>query len=376
MFRSYQVQLKLTAAQRRELVSLLALSCELYNAALQERRDAWRLEHKNVTYLDQQKELTELRQLDSEYAAISADIMREPLRRVDLAFKGFFRRVKVGKRRGFPRFRSQDRYRSLAFGGCNPISIKASHLRIPSFGLVRFKTSRPLIGNPKIVTILRKAEKKWIARIVCDIGSAPQKPAKIDNPIGIDVGIISLATLSDGSVIDNPRWTKQYEDRIAKANQVLSRKSRHSKNRHRARQVLRKAHEQARNARDNYLHHVSKRLIQSHDLIAYEKLQISNMVRSNLAKHIIDAAWGKLIWQISYKAESAGRYAVAVDPRGTSQRCSGCNKTVKKLLADREHSCPKCGLVLGRDHNAARNILRLGESLVGIVPSRRAEVTA
>jgi len=362
MFRSYQLQLQPSVAQRLALERLRILSCDLYNAALQERRDAWRLNRKNISYLDQQRELTELRHSDSEYAAISSEIMREPLRRVSRALEGFFRRVKSGHKPGFPRFRSYDRYGSIAWP---TVRINGSRLAIPNMGSVRFKTSRPLIGKYKTATIIRKSEKRWIARIVCDIGPAPPKVA-VSNAVGIDVGLTTLATLSDGTEIENPRWTKQHEDRIAKANQALSRKQKRSKNRQRARSALRRAHERARNARDNYLHHVSKWLVSQYDLIAYEKLQINNMTRGTLAKSIMDAAWAKLIWQISYKAEEAGRYAIAVNPKGTSQRCSGCGETVKKSLADREHKCPHCGLALGRDHNAAINILRLGESHAGV----------
>lgn len=363
MFRSYLVQLKPTQAQRRELERLRILSCDLYNAALQERRDAWRLNRKSVTYLDQQRELTELRQSDAEYAAISKEIMREPLRRVSRAFDAFFRRCKTGQAPGFPRFRSQDRYTSI---GWPTVSIKGDRLVIPSGGSVRFKTSRPILGEPKTVTVIRKSEKKWTARIVCDIGPAPEKIV-VSTSTGIDVGLSALATLSSGTIIENPRWTKKHESRIASACQCLSRKKRGSKNRQRARLVLRRAHERASNARDNYLHHVSKWLVSQYDLIAFEKLRINSMARSNLAKSIMDAAWGKLIWQITYKAESAGRYAIAVNPKGTTQICSGCGEKVPKTLAERSHDCPKCGLLLSRDHNAAINILRLGESLAGLV---------
>jgi putative transposase len=367
MLISYRIRLRLNATQRADLERLRVLSCDLYNAALQERRDAWRLNRKNISCFEQYRELTELRQGDPEYAAVSAEIMREPLRRVNRAFEGFFRRCKAGQKPGFPRFRSRDRYSSIAWP---TVRINGDRLLIPSGGSVRFKTSRPILGEPKTATLIRKSEKKWIAQIVCDIGPAPAKVA-VSIAVGIDVGLSALATLSDGTIIENPRWTKRHEERIAGAHQLLSRKVRGSKNRQRARATLRCAYQRASDARDNYLHHVSKWLVNQYDLIAYEKLQINNMVRGNLAKSIMDAAWGKLLFQVSYKAESAGRYAIAVNPMGTSQRCSGCGETVKKTLADREHVCPHCGLTLGRDHNAAINILRLGESLAGIVPSER-----
>jgi putative transposase len=139
-----------------------------------------------------------------------------------------------------------------------------------------------------------------------------------------------------------------------------------SKNRLKAREALRRAHQRAADARSNYIHHVSKWLVANYDLIAYEDLKIRNMARSNLAKSIMDAAWGMLIYCVSYKAESAGRWAVPVNPKGTTQKCSRCGEKVPKGLSQRQHNCPHCGLSLGRDENAAINILSLGMSDVVI----------
>jgi len=337
---------------------ILADNCETANACIQERREAWKLERKSITYYDQQKELTELRK-DPAFQWVACDIQRDPLRRVDRAFKAFFRRCKAGDKPGFPRFRSRHRYDSFAFSlpVCRDKSIK-----IPNVGDIRARGGRSIEGRAKVCSIKRDG-KRWTASVVCDIGAAPAKCA-VSNPVGIDVGLTALATLSDGLVIENPRWTRQHESRIAKASRVLARKQKRSNNRKRAVLVLRRVHQRAANARTNYLHHVSKQLVANYDLIAYEDLKIRNMVRSNLAKSIMDAAWGQLIYQLTYKAESAGRWVVPVNPRDTSIRCSGCGERVPKTLADRQHNCV-CGVSLGRDHNAALNILSLGKGLVG-----------
>ena len=279
---------------------------------------------------------------------------------MDRAFKAFFRRCKTGEKPGFPRFRSRHRYDSFTFSlpVCRDKSIK-----IPNVGDIRARGGRAIGGRAKVCSIKRDG-KRWTASVVCDIGEVPAKCA-VSNPVGIDVGLTVLATLSDGTVIENPRWTRKHETRIAAANQALARKQRGSKNRIRAREVLRRAHQRVGNARMNYIHHASKWLVANYDLIAYEDLKIRNMVRSNLAKSIMDAAWGLLIWCVSYKAESAGRYAIAVNPRGTSQKCSGCGAVVKKELSERVHSCP-CGLIIGRDHNAGINIKQLALSSLGM----------
>lgn len=364
MLRSFELRLKPKAAQRAAMQYILADSAETYNAALQERRDAWKLCQKAVTYYDQTAELTELRK-DPTFAVIALDIQREPLRRIDRAFQDFFRRLKAGQKPGYPRFRSRDRYDSFAW---HEPAIHSDGLLVPNLGRIRFKASRAPSGVPKQATIVRCGD-KWTARIVCDIGPAPEKRT-VTSAVGIDVGLTTLATLSNGEDIENPRWTRQHEDRIAAANQALARKEKRSNNRIRAREVLHRAHQRAANARRNYLHHVSKRLVANYDLIAHEALNVKGMVQSHFAKSIMDAAWAMLIWQLTYKAEKAGVWAVPVNPRGTTQLCSGCAQNVPKKLWQRTHTCPHCGLVLGRDENASRNILALGISAAGLEPSK------
>jgi putative transposase len=360
MIRSFELRLKPKASQRAAMLHILADSCETYNAALQERRDAWRICQKKISFYDQSKELTELRK-DPQFAVVAVRIQREPLRRVNRAFQAFYRRIKAGQAPGYPRFRSRDRYNSFAW---HEPRLDARGLLVPNIGRIRFKASRAPVGAVKMAAIIRCGD-KWTARIVCDIGPAPEKRI-VKTAVGVDVGLTTLATLSDGTEIENPHWTQQYEDHIARANRSLARTQKRSNNRTRARQALRRAHQRAANARRNYLHHISKWLVANYDLIAHEALNVKGMAQSNLAKSIMDAAWSILIRQITYKAENAGVWAVPVNPRGTSQVCSGCGQNVPKKLWQRTHSCPHCGLILGRDHNAGRNILALGMSAVGV----------
>jgi putative transposase len=364
MLRTFQFRLYPSATQRRALEFILRDNAETYNAALQERRDAWKLERKAITYRMQQDELTELRK-DAQFAVIACDIQRDPLRRIDRAFKAFFRRCKARQKPGFPRFRSSQRYDSFGF---SLSTMRDKRLNVPNVGRIKLRGGRDVAGKAKCCTVKRDG-KRWTVSVVCDIGPAPVKRI-VAKAVGIDVGITTLATLSDGIEIDNPRWTKQHEDQIAAANRALSRKQKRSKNRIHARQALSRAHQRAANARRNYLHHVSKWLIANYDLIAHEALNVKGMARGNLAKSILDAAWTILLSQIRYKAESAGAYVIAVNPRGTSQLCSGCGESVRKTLAERIHDCLQCGLSLGRDHNAARNILTLGMSVAGLRPSK------
>jgi len=369
MLRTYELRLRPNQAQRAAFEEILRDSQETYNAGLQERIEAWKLQRKSIGLYEQFTELTELRK-DERFAKIACDIQREPLRRLDRAFKAFFRRVKANQKPGFPRFRSRHRYDSFLF---NLPAVRDGKIKVPNLGWFKFKASQPLDGTPRTATVKRLG-KKWRIRLVCDIGPAPGKRA-VSNAVGIDVGIAKFITLSDGHSIDNPRWTRKHETRIAAANRRLALKQRRSKNRLKAREVLRRAHQRAADARKNFTHHVSKWLVSNYDLIAFEKLNIKGMAQSRLAKSILDAAWAQLIWQITYKAEKAGRWAVPVNPRGTSIRCSGCGELVPKTLADRQHICGRCGLSLNRDHNAARNILALGNSAAGLRPSKCIEAT-
>jgi putative transposase len=359
VLRTFQFRLRPNVAQAAMLERILADNADTYNAALEERIGAWKFQRKSISYRNQQDELTELRK-EPAFQWMACDIMRDPLRRVDRAFKAFFRRCKVGQKPGFPRFRSWRRYHSFAFSlpVCRERSIK-----IPNVGDIRARGGREISGKAKLCTIKRDG-KRWTASVVCDIGPVPEKVV-VTKAVGIDVGLTTLATLSDGIEIANPRWTRKHEAKIAAACRKLALKQKRSKNRIRARETLRRAHQRAANARLNYIHHVSKWLVANYDFIAHEDLSIRNMAQSNLAKSIMDAAWGLLIWCITYKAESAGKWVVPVNPRGTSQKCSGCGRIVQKKLSERVHAC-ECGLTIGRDHNAGINIKQLALDALGM----------
>jgi putative transposase len=361
MFRSYALRIRPNKSQSVTLEKILEDCCETYNAALQERIEAWKLQRKRISYRNQQDQLSELRK-DPIFAKIAYAIQVDPLRRLDRAFNAFFRRCKNGEKPGFPRFKPRARYKSFTFSSNRP-RLYGQMIGIPNVGKFRFKSNQKIEGLPISATVKREGN-KWLIKLICDIGPAPEKCA-VSNPIGIDLGLTKLVTLSDGATIDNPRWKRKHECRIAKANRALTRKRRGSNNRIHARETLRRAHQRATDARRNFLHHVSKWLVANYDLIAFEKLNIKGLAQGRLAKSILDAAWGELIWQITYKAESAGKWAIPVNPKGTSIRCSQCGADVRKTLAERRHVCA-CGANLDRDHNAALNVLALGHSAAGL----------
>jgi putative transposase len=208
----------------------------------------------------------------------------------------------------------------------------------------------------------REPAGKWYVAIECDVGSAPVK-VPVRTATGVDLGLTRFATLSNGTEIPNPRFFRAGAACLAKRQRRLSRRQRGSASRERARILVIRAHSHIVNQRKDFSYKLSKQLLERYDLIAHEDLTISRMMHGTFAKSIGDAAWGTFLQCLASKAESAGKHVIAVDPRGTTQRCSGCGAAVRKSLAERQHIC-SCGTILGRDHNAALNVLALGRSAV------------
>jgi putative transposase len=358
MFRTYRYPLLIKGDQLKQLEELRAKCCELYNAALQERRDAWRKQHVSVSFKSQSASLTEIRANDPEWAAVSRLACAQVLRRLDAAFGAFFRRVSNGVRAGSPRFKSTARYDSVTIGRAE---VSDDRVMLPKIGWVRFKKYRPIGGSVRNVNLWRDPRGRWFVCLQCDLGEAPKKIA-VRNAVGIDLGITNLVVLSDGTHISNPRHMESGQALVGKRQRSMERKRKGSKRRHRARVLFAMAHAKVRNQRRDHINKIARRLVSSYDLICHEDLNIAGLTMSVLSKHINNMGWGSLLRQLANKAEEAGKHIVAVDPRGTSQRCSGCQQVVRKLLSERTHDCPHCGLRLDRDENAAVNILALGMS--------------
>ncbi|MBD0370292.1 MAG: IS200/IS605 family element transposase accessory protein TnpB [Pyrinomonadaceae bacterium] len=360
MRKTYKYRLYPTRSQVALLESQLSEACRLYNAALQERRDAWRLERKSITCFDQTYQLKDIRAAgDTDIQGY--DVAQEVLQRVDKAFKGFFRRVKRGERAGFPRFKSLSRYDSFTFThygrGCRLLD--NNKLRLQGIGQVKLKLHRSIEGKIKTLTVRRDAG-KWYA---CFVVECEENPLPLSSKtIGLDVGISAFATLSDGTEIANPRYFEQSQAKLRKAQRKVSRRKKGSNRRRKAIQLLQRIHAHIRNQRADFHHKVSHALVNQYGLIAIENLNVKGLAKSHLAKQVNDAGWSAFINKLAEKAEEAARVLIKVDPRGTSQRCV-CGADVPKTLAQRWHECQSCGLSVSRDHASAMEILRLGLSL-------------
>lgn len=357
MIQTFKYPLYPTKAQAAVFEAWLGVCQQLYNAALQERRDAWRKQRVRVTRFDQFNQLTEIRREDKKIAAISVEVLRSAVARCDRSFQRFFRCCERREKSGFPRFRSRDRYTSFSFPFMQGVRIEGNKILIPKLGPVRFHHYRPLGGTPREVTIGKEVG-KWYVSISCDLGEAPSK-IPVRDAVGVDLGLNNFAVLSTGESIENPRYFRRGEAVLARRQRTFSGKVRGTSSRARAKLLVQKAHQHVANQRLDHARKLAAHLFDRFDLVVHEDLKISGMVRGHFAKSINDAAWGRFIRCLASKAESAGKHLIAVDPRGTTQRCSSCQTVVPKTLAERIHSCPSCGLTLGRDHNAAINILSL-----------------
>ncbi len=362
--RAYKFRLYPNKQQTEAMNHHLWLSKELWNRMLDYTKTKYKTEKKFPT----KKELREIVKHKGLYSQVAQELVDRLLE----AVWRFIELKKQGVKCGFPRFKSFDRMKSLNYPQSG-FKLQGKHLKVTPFGVVNIKLHRPIEGVVKTLSLKREASGKWFAifTVECTIQVAPNVGAEV----GVDLGLSKLAVLSDGSTIANPRHFKKYEDKIAVLGRRLSRKKKESKNRAKAKMKLACAYEKLGNARMDFLHKTSHRLVHRYRTIALENLNIKGMVEENFGKQINDAGWGKLADMISYKAESAGCRVVFVDPKDTTKECSRCGTIVPKKLWEREHRCPSCGLVLDRDLNASINILSraLGHRVETLVESTQAE---
>jgi putative transposase len=209
---------------------------------------------------------------------------------------------------------------------------------------------------------LRRDGRGWVACLQIAVEAAEK--CTVSTAVGVDLGLKVFAYCSDNVVIPNPRIARKAEKELRLRQRALARCKRGSNRRQKVRARVTKLHRKIADKRNSWLHQQSAALIKRADLIAVEDLKVSNMVRHpTLARSISDASWSKFVSMLGYKAEKAGSHLIRVDPRNTSQKCSGCGDLVSKSLAVRTHACPSCCLVIDRDYNASLNILKAGIGL-------------
>ena len=386
MVRTYRCRVNLSKLGHEKLSRVFQMCADIYNACLEERIDCYKKTGKSRTYYDQCKALTEVRADDPEYAGISVQVFRGAVGRIDKAFKSFFRRLENKEKPGFPRFKKGKRWRTIEINDqCwNMLKQEGNKLVLKIKGLPRIevKPSRELPPNAtlKAIRITRKALRTEVG-LSYELPE-PKRTGEMKNPVGIDMGVSKRLTTSNGETVEKREIDRR---RIIRLQRSVSRKVKGSNNWRKAVSRLAKEWQRVTEEERNYLHRLTAELVKMYDFIVVERLKTKNMLRNRkLARSISEQSWDRCITLLDEKAESAGGEVVYVDPRGTSQECSGCGAVVKKSLSVRVHKC-ECGVEMDRDVNAAINILHRGLSpvaggrlkqsrVVGRMRVKRAEV--
>ncbi|WP_239108768.1 RNA-guided endonuclease InsQ/TnpB family protein [Microbispora siamensis] len=384
MRRSFTFLLRPTGKQAASLAACLEDHRQLYNAALEHRRTAYRKAGVTVRYGDQSGELKHIRADDpAGQGRWSFSSQQATLRRLDKAFRAFFARVREGRVPGFPRFKGRGWFDTVEWpkdgDGCRwnsqPEHPTATFVRLQGIGHVRVHRHRPVRGRVKTISVKREGS-RWYVVLSCDDVPTETLPAT-GAAVGVDMGVASLVTTSDGDPLANPRHLEASAGRLAAAQRALARKKRGSKRRRKAVARVAALHAKVRRQRVDTAHKAALTLVRAYDVIVHEDLRIANMTRSaagaierpgrnvaaksGLNRSILDAGWGVFLRVLAYKAESAGRELIAVDPRNTSRTCSRCGHCAKEnRVTQARFRCQACGHEAHADVNAATNILRAG----------------
>jgi putative transposase len=291
------------------------------------------------------------------------------LRDLYSAYQHFFRRARNGDRKkGFPKFKSK-KTDTPRFRIPQRVVLQDGSVSVPKIGMIKAIVHRPLEGITKSATFKREACGHWYISLVTEQQLAPKADRPIETHIGIDVGLKSLAVLSTGETIENPRWYRTQTRKLRRAQKALSRKIKGSRNRGKARIVVARLHQKTRNQRNNFLHKLSTAIIRDCDLISIEDLNVRGLAKTKLSKSVLDVGWGRFRSMLTYKADRNDTHLIAIGRFFPSSKlCGACGLVNADLtLADREWTCP-CGVHHDRDLNAARNIdregLRLFEQIV------------
>ena len=360
MKRAYRFRIYPNKNQEVKINRTLDTCRHLYNDSLAERKRQAELNRlcfvfevcpwgkpEWIDYYDQADELTS--EKTPKQKEIFSQVLQDVLRRLDKNFKNFYRGF------GYPRFKGRNRYGSFTYPQMG-FEIQDDKLKLSKIGSIRIILHRQIEGKIKTCTIKKDVD-QWYAVFTTEIEKTSE-PIEIKNAIGVDVGLSSLLTLSNGEQIAPPEFLRKSEKKLTKMQIRLSRKKKGSENRKKQRTRVARVHRKIKNQRKDFAHKTSRMLVNTYDLIAFENLNIRGMVHNHhLAKSISDAGWYQLQNFTAYKAEDTGKLVEFCIANGTSQECNICGNIEHLTLADRVFHCSRCGNIEDRDVNASINVL-------------------
>jgi putative transposase len=366
MRKAYQYRIYPTKKQLAKLNETLDECRWLYNHLLEKRKQAYEQEGKTLSCYQQQATFPILKEQRPSLSSVYSQVTQNVAVRLDLAMKSFFRRVREhAQEPGFPRFKGHDRYDSFTYPQFGFKLDEQGKLYASGIGHIKIFLHRPMRGKIKTLTIRRSSTGKWYAcfSVECE----PERLPEVPSQVGIDVGLKTFATLSDGQEIENPRFFRQEEKALAKVQRKHSQLAKGTPERRKHRKAVARVHERITWRRENFTHQESRKIVNSHGVICVEDLHVNRLTHNHcLAKSIHDASWSEFFSKLSCKAEEAGRRYVAVNPAYTSQDCSRCHHRQVMPLSERTYHCPCCLLSIDRDLNAAFNILAVGLHSLGL----------
>jgi len=390
----YSFRLYPDSGQRTALAKAFGCARVVFNDAVRAREDARAASEAFPAAGELSKRLiTEAKRTEARawLGEVSSVVLQQSLRDAEAAYRNFFASLKgerKGAKTGAPRFKSRkDKRQSIRFTANARWSVTDSgRLNLPKVGAVKVKWSRALPVQPSSVTVIKDAAGRYFASFVVDTDPAADaaRMPDTDHTIGIDLGLTHFAVLSDGTKIDSPRFLRRAEKKLKKAQRELSRKQKGSKNREKARLKVARAYAKVADARHEFHHQLSTKLIRDNQAIGVEDLAVTGLARTRLAKSVHDAGWSAFVQMLEYKAARYGRTLVKIGRfEPTSQTCSACGiKDGPKPLNVREWTCTACGTLHDRDHNAAINVKSAAGLAVtacgapvgpGLVPAQREE---
>jgi putative transposase len=355
MIKALKYRLYPTSETERKLHWTLTRCRELYNAALSERKDAYQQYQRTViiegqertvaatmvagfsvkpmSFYGQKRDLVDIKEERPEYQEIASHVLQDVLHRLDKAFAAFFRRIRNGETPGYPRFKGRNRYNSFTYPDCAGWKFDGQSLHLSKIGKAKVKLHRPMEGKIKTVTIKWEVD-QWFVTFSCEVAETEKLPASSED-VGIDLGVTHLATLSNGEMIEHPRYLRKGQATLKRRQQALSRKKKGSHRGEKAKKLIGKAHRKIRNQRRDFLHKESCKLVDRYQVIVFEDIQIGNLTRApkakqdettgqylpngaaakgGLNKSILDAGWGMFVGMCQAKAEEAGRITPQSQP--------------------------------------------------------------